>query len=190
MKLTLTIALAGALLATTPAYADKDMADKGMAEGKHAAKAAGSEQHHGQNSAGHAMKGPHGMMAMHAMMGRHGMKGPHAKRGGRGLMATFDTNGDGRLTQAEIDKSRGDRLAKFDADGNGSLNLAEYQALWLAAMRERMVDRFQDLDADGDAVVTAEEFKQPYANLVSNMDRNGDGVLTRQHGMKKERNKE
>ena len=51
-----------------------------------------------------------------------------------------------------------DRLAEFDADNDGSLTLEEYQALWLDAMRERMVDRFQAHDDDGDAIVTVEEF--------------------------------
>ena len=175
MNLTIKIAIAGVLLATAPALAANDMAD-----GKPGANVTGGERHHGKIYAAHGR---------HAMMGRHGKMGRHGLMRGRGLMAAFDSNKDGRLTQDEIDKSRGDRLAKFDKDGNGSLNLAEYQALWLAAMRERMVDRFQDLDADGDAVVTAQEFKRPFANLVRHMDRNGDGVLTRQHGlMKKPKN--
>ena len=172
MNLTIKIAIAGVLLATAPALAANNMTD-----GKPEAKVTGGEPHHGQN------------YGRHGKMGRHGMMGRHAKMRGRGLMAIFDSDKDGRLTQAEIDKSRADRLAKFDKDGNGSPNLSEYQALWLAAMRERMVDRFQDLDADGDAVVTAQEFKRPFANLVRRMDRDGDGVLTRQHGMKRPHNK-
>ena len=160
MNLTLKIVVAGALLAAAPATAATDMADT-----KSAARAEPGDRHHGREDGGRDR--------------RHG-----AMMGGRGLMATFDSDGDGRLTQAEIDTYRGDRLAKFDRDGNGGLNLSEYQALWLAAMRERMVDRFQDLDADGDGVVTAEEFKRPYANLVRHMDRNGDGVLTREHAIK------
>src|SRR3546814_6277210 len=46
-------------------------------------------------------------------------------------------------------------------------------------MRERMVDRFQDLDADGDGKVTAEEFQRPYAKVVRHMDRNEAGVVDR-----------
>ncbi|MEQ8248300.1 MAG: hypothetical protein RID42_11545 [Alphaproteobacteria bacterium] len=110
--------------------------------------------------------GPHGMRAMHGGAGH-----------GAGLLETFDSNNDGQLTQAEIDTFRTDRLAKFDTDGNGTLSLQEYQALWLDAYRERMVDEFQRHDDDGDSIVTAEEFSEPYANLVSRMDRNGDGVL-------------
>ena len=96
---------------------------------------------------------------------------------GAAMLENFDTDGDGQLTQAEIDAVRADRLAEFDTDGNGELTLQEYEALWLDAMRERMVDRFQNLDKDGDAIVTTGEFVEPFSATVSRMDRNDDGVL-------------
>ena len=74
------------------------------------------------------------------------------------LFEAFDANQDGTLTQAEIDQARQAKLTEFDRDGDGSLTLEEYQALWMDAMRERMVDRFQAHDDDGDGMVTAEEF--------------------------------
>lgn len=112
---------------------------------------------------------------------RDGMRG-EGPRGGMMLrmMESFDTNGDGKLSQAEIDESRGARFGKFDADGDGVLNLQEYEQLWLDAMREVMVDRFQDLDADGNAGVTAEEFARPFQKMVERRDRNGDGVIDKQ----------
>ena len=48
---------------------------------------------------------------------------------------------------------------------------------WLDAMRERMVDRFQEHDNDGDAKVTAEEFGRHFADMARFMDSNGDGVI-------------
>ena len=103
----------------------------------------------------------------------------HRRGRGRGaaMLENFDSNGDGELTQAEIDAVRADRFASFDTDGNGQLTIDEYEALWLDAMRERMVDRFQSLDNDGDAIVTTGEFVEPFAAVVSRMDRNDDGVL-------------
>jgi Ca2+-binding EF-hand superfamily protein len=94
------------------------------------------------------------------------------------LFEQFDANQDGRLTQAEIDQVRQSRLAEFDQNGDGSLSLEEYQALWVAAMRESMVDRFQAHDDDGDGMVTAEEFGEPFDRIVSRLDQNGDGELT------------
>ncbi|MHA1599330.1 MAG: EF-hand domain-containing protein [Alphaproteobacteria bacterium] len=179
MNLTTKIALAGALLAAiaVPAYAANNMANKDSHE-----RAEHGERHHGQGS---------GMGHGSGMHGKHhgGMMG-HGMMGGHDMIMTFDADGNGRVTQAEIDEFRGNRLAKFDTDGNGSLSLPEYEALWLAAMREKMVDRFQDLDADGDAMVTTEEFKRPYANLVRHMDKNGDGELSREHGKKNEMKQE
>jgi Ca2+-binding EF-hand superfamily protein len=82
------------------------------------------------------------------------------------------------LTQAEIDGGRQSRLAEFDTDKDGRLTLEEFEALWLDRMRERMVDNFQRLDADGDAIVTGEEYRAPMAFIVVRADRNGDGVLS------------
>lgn len=117
-------------------------------------------------------------------MGGHGMGG-HG--GMHDMMLGFDADGDGKLSQEEIDQGRANQLKKFDKDGDGTLNLAEYEALWLDVMRERMVDRFQGHDADGDGKVTAEEFGKRFANMVKYMDSNGDGVLDasdmrRRHG--------
>jgi Ca2+-binding EF-hand superfamily protein len=106
--------------------------------------------------------------------------------GGMRLFEQFDANQDGRITQAEVDEVRQGRLTEFDQDGDGSLTLEEYQALWLDAMRERMVDQFQAHDDDGDGLVTVEEFGERYDRIVSRFDTDGDGAVTleemRSHG--------
>ena len=102
-------------------------------------------------------------------MGRHFMR----------LFETLDTNGDGKLTQDEIDQERAKRLAAFDTDGDGKLSLKEYEALWLDTMRHRMVKRFQSHDENGDGFVTVAEFSHPYDKMVQWMDRNGDGAISR-----------
>jgi len=130
---------------------------------------------------GAMMQQAHGGQSMHG--------GHHGKRHGGGhtagghmfrMLESFDTNEDGKLSQEEIDQSRGERFGRFDGDADQALTLQEYEQLWLDAMREVMVDRFQDLDADGDAKVTAEEFKRPFAKMVQRRDRNGDGVIDRE----------
>ena len=111
----------------------------------------------------------------HAALACGGPRGP----GGPNLIKQFDTNNDGKLTQQEIDAARQARLTEFDADKNGALSLEEYQALWLDAMRRAMVRAFQANDTDGDGSVTIVEFQARFADLVEDLDRNGDGELTR-----------
>ena len=115
----------------------------------------------------------------HGEFGGHGKGRHHGQRFER-LLETYDSNEDGKLTQAEIDGVRAERLASFDGNGDGQLNLQEYEALWLDAMRERMVDRFQRHDDDGDGQVTAEEFGERVSRMVARLDRNGDGEISRE----------
>ena len=100
-------------------------------------------------------------------------------RRGVNLLDTLDLNADGTLILAEVDQVRTERLNTFDANNDGNLTLDEYEALWMDAMRERMIDQFQDHDDDGDGLVTADEFAEPYRRLVARMDTNGDGAVTR-----------
>ena len=109
----------------------------------------------------------------HGEMGRGGMGG------GLAMMEQFDVNKDGNLTQAEIDQARKDKLAKFDANKDGKLNLKEFEALWLETTRQQMVRSFQRLDADGDAIVTSDEYSKPFQHMVDRRDRNGDGQLNK-----------
>jgi len=108
----------------------------------------------------------------------HGGWSHHGGAPGERLFEAFDANQDGTLTQAEVDQARQAKLAEFDADGDGSLDLEEYQALWLDAMRERMVDQFQDHDDDGDGLVTVEEFGERFSGIVVRLDDDGDGEVT------------
>ena len=136
--------------------------------------AAGGGDHGPRGKGGHAMHGAHGSHGMH-----HGGKrrGHQAKARMLDMLETYDLDADGSITQAEVDRFRSDRLAAFDTDGDGKLSLEEYEALWLDAMRARMVDAFQRHDDDGDGAVTVEEFGERTSRLVVLRDRNDDGVL-------------
>ena len=92
--------------------------------------------------------------------------------------AAADADGDGRVTQAEIERLAGERLAAHDANGDGSLSLEEFAALWQEITRPQAVRAFQTLDADGDAIVTRAEHDRAVAGIVRRLDEDGDGALT------------
>ena len=121
--------------------------------------------------------------------GFHGFQKGHGPFGGAAMIIEqFDTDADLKLTRAEIDGGIQTRLAAADANGDGNIDLEEFQPLLVDIMRPKIVDGFQFLDADGDAVITAEEIQRPVNRIISHLDRNDDGELTsdemrmRRHG--------
>ena len=117
----------------------------------------------------------------------HFGKGPFAVMA-MDMFRSVDANGDGKLTQAEIDTVRNARHAAHDGDGDGNLDLDEFAGVWHETTRPLTVRAFQFLDADGDAVVSRAEYDRPLAAVVERLDRNGDGALSmgdrwhRRHG--------
>jgi len=80
--------------------------------------------------------------------GGHSGRGHPGRSAGRGphpfaVVERFDANGDGRVTQAEIDGERAGKLARFDTDGDAVVTGDEF-----AAPRRHAVARF-DRNGDG-----------------------------------------
>ncbi len=115
----------------------------------------------------------------HARFGGHRGGFGHGNNMAENIFDKFDVDKNGTITKTEIDGVRKNELAKADTNNDGKLSLNEFQSLWTGLMRERMVDHFQRLDNDGDAVVTEEEIAKPMDRMMSFMDRNGDNAITK-----------
>ena len=121
-----------------------------------------------------------GVALVGTSMARGGFQKGHGPFGGGAaeIVEQFDANQDQRLTTEEIDQGIQSRLASADSDGDGNLSLEEFQPMLVGIMRPKIVDGFQFLDADGDAVITPEEIQRLVNRIMSRLDRNDDDELT------------
>lgn len=108
--------------------------------------------------------------AMPMVMGFHDMRNH--------LYGIVDTNGDDKLTQAEIDAAHADRRAKYDRNKDSNLSLEEFDGLWGELTQPLKIRAFQFLDTNGDAKISKSEIDGRLSKLVKRFDRNGDGALS------------
>lgn len=100
---------------------------------------------------------------------------PTAPRG----MARADSDGDGRLNQAEFVARRVDRLTAADANGDGSVAAEERRAAFTARRAERRAGAFDRLDADKDGMLSRAEFEAPRAARAERQPRAGGRRMAR-----------
>ncbi|MDA7426383.1 EF-hand domain-containing protein [Thalassococcus lentus] len=116
----------------------------------------------------------------------HGGKERGGERGqmrGAAMFEAMDTNGDGKLTQAEIDAYKAKRFSEADADGDGFLSPEEMAAQGEKKNDERRAKRatrmIERLDANEDGKLSAEELDaRGPGNLIEKADKDGDGAVT------------
>lgn len=95
---------------------------------------------------------------------------------------SLDSDGDGRVSRDEFrlpEKRRGaGMLTRADTDGDGIVTRAEVEAATSEQSdqrRDRMLQGFDGMDADGNGVVTPEELT---GAAFSRVDGDGDGFVT------------
>ncbi|WP_210527122.1 EF-hand domain-containing protein [Rubellimicrobium arenae] len=127
-------------------------------------------------------------------MGDDGPMGPMGRgpMGGRGVDAlglaplpTYDTDGNGIVTQAEIEAKRSERFATADADGDGALSPQELIALEDAIRQEmrlaRAAEQIRRMDDNGDSLLQTEEMEARtprLAPLFDRLDTDGDDGIS------------
>jgi Ca2+-binding EF-hand superfamily protein len=115
---------------------------------------------------------------------------------GAHFIEQWDMDGDGQVTLAEAEEKRGEVFVMFDQAEDGILDaadwavVAEHMDAELGAngagggmgngpgklMREAMTAAYND--ANGNGEVTADEFTAATKTLFSQIDSNGDGLMT------------
>ena len=165
LSLGLVTAIAMGAAISTPLFADSDHGhqgskfQQGAMMGNQGGMMGGQQGHQGMRQM---------MMKMHGQMMGGGMMGG-GKMGGMGYMKGMDADGDGTVSPDEMRAGLDTKLKEFDANGDGTLSIDEFEALHSAAIREKMVDRFQMLDSDGDGMVTAGEMAAPADRMARMM---------------------
>jgi len=137
------------------------------------------------------MDGFMGGMDFHSMMGGMGGMMGGAAGGMGGMMggagfdfAAVDSDGDGKLTEAEIRAHRQAGIAGLDADGDGLISAAELSAQMMQRMQARAeamaAARVARSDFDGDGKLSAAELLSPpmAGRMLSRIDADGDGAIT------------
>ncbi len=106
--------------------------------------------------------------------------GPDGQRGGaRPSFEQLDTNGDGMISEQEL-QSRGQaRFAEADSNGDGMLDMDELTAAAQRAAADKLAKLLERKDTNGDGMLSMEEMTPPNADRrFAQADSNGDGMIS------------
>lgn len=97
---------------------------------------------------------------------------------GARMMDRLDLNGDGAVTEREMDALAAVRFLGWDGDGDGVVTEAEMVAAAQARIARRVAKRFAKMDANGDGRIEQAEFETFGAERFAGWDGDGDGKVS------------
>jgi Ca2+-binding EF-hand superfamily protein len=89
-----------------------------------------------------------------------------------------DTDGNGKVTAAELQPFAEKRFARIDADRNGAVTVAEIDTALTRALERRKDRMLAKLDADRNGSISREELDRYVDRMVAEADGNQDGGLS------------
>lgn len=115
--------------------------------------------------------------------GLFGHSGPHRPREAEwhppvGMLLRYDFNHDGSVTRAEMEKGLHEDFAKADTNHDGGLDEGEVRAVNQQRWAEDASTASPLVDWNHDGSVDFDEFAATPRSLFSQMDSDGDGVLS------------
>ena len=117
-----------------------------------------------------------GVVAMPALADGHGDHRKGGERMGKAVKQ-MDANNDGAISFEEFRMPEGRDAPEMRMDANGDGEITREEVSNVATQRtEEALARFDDMDADGDGVVTQSERRR---SAFNRMDGNGDGQITK-----------
>ncbi|WP_223632555.1 EF-hand domain-containing protein [Rhodobacter sp. TJ_12] len=99
-------------------------------------------------------------------------------------LKSFDSDGDGKVTMAEIEAKRAATAKSMDTDGDGLLSAEELVAAEMVQIEDRLAARVKDRiaaqDSDGDGKLSAAEMASPPlpTRIFDRLDRDDDGAIS------------
>jgi len=94
----------------------------------------------------------------------------------------LDANGDGQVTQDEMQSHRDQRFTETDTNGDGKLSVDEVQAAGQKKANDRVTKLFERHDANQDGFLTQDELPEPRraGKMFDRIDADGSGTISEQ----------
>lgn len=100
------------------------------------------------------------------------------------FMHMFDSNNDGKVTEAEFNAASTEHFKRMDADGNGSVNMDEFKNYVQHRRVERREHKLARIDSNHDGVISKDEFIAYKMKRVekgfNRLDANHDGKVSKE----------